>query len=204
MKNYIFASIGIFSSILGLAQKDLNIKYKLRAQIYASSAIEDTSAFGGFGGSSNIPKFITENFREDGFFLKIDTLKTTVIDRKHNGYKLFIVNKTDSIVRLPASDSRLSVVAQAYIDNKWQDIEYLPSSWCGNSYHIVSIMPNQYWEFEIPKFVGKINTRLRYQIYLGKEKKYLYSNEILASINKKQLQVKQGHEPQGLMDPYND
>ena len=38
---------------------------------------------------------------------------------------------------------------------------------------------------------------------IGNEK-YIYSNEILASINKSQLKQKQGHKRNGIMDPYND
>jgi hypothetical protein len=34
--------------------------------------------------------------------------------------------------------------------------------------------------------------------------KFIYSNEIETSINKGQLTKKEGHKPNGIMDPYND
>ncbi len=38
---------------------------------------------------------------------------------------------------------------------------------------------------------------------IGNEK-YIYSNEILAGINKRQLKHKQGYKPDEIMNPYND
>lgn len=193
------------STTFGQKKEDLNIGFMLRGHIYAKSSIEDTTALGGFGGSDNLPKKINQNLviGSSGLLLKIDTTQTTTINDKYNGYKLYIANKTDTIVRLEASDSRLSVIAEVFFQGEWKPIEYLPSSWCGNSYHDVYLKQNEYWEFDIPKFSGKIKTKLRYKLILGKGD-YLYSNEILTSINKGQLKNKQGHKPNGIMDPYND
>lgn len=189
----------------GQTKKDLNIDFMLRGNIYAQSSIEDSTALGGFGSSENSPKIInSENdFSENGLFLKIDTIKLATINDKFNGYKFYIVNKSDSITKLDASDSRLYVVGEVLYKNEWKPIEYLPSSTCGNSYHEVYLKQNEYWEFTVPKFSGKIKSKLRYRLMLG-EKKYIYSNEILTSINKNQLKQKQGHKPNGIMDPYND
>lgn len=189
----------------GQKKQDLNINFMLRGHIYAKSSIVDTTALGGFGGSDNLPQEINESLTlaTNGLLLKIDTIQTTTINDKYNGYKLYIANKTDTIVRLDASDSRLSVIAEVFYKGAWKSIEYLPSSWCGNSYHDVYLKQNEYWEFDIPKFTGKIKTKLRYKLILGKDK-YLYSNEIFTSINKGQLKNKEGHKPNGIMDPYND
>jgi len=193
------------STTFGQKKQDLNIDFMLRGHIYAKSSIIDTTALGGFGSSDNLPKKINENLTlaSSGMLLKIDTTKTTTINDKYNGYKLYIANKTDTIVRLDASDSRLSVIAEVFYKGEWKPIEYLPSSWCGNSYHDVYLKQNEYWEFDIPKFTGKIKTKLRYKLILGKDK-YLYSNEIQTSINIGQLENKEGHKPNGIMDPYND
>ncbi|RZJ65874.1 MAG: hypothetical protein EOO50_12195 [Flavobacterium sp.] len=203
MKYFLTFLIATFAGYESIAQQDLNIEYKLRGHVYAASSVKDTTALGGFGGSDNFPKPTLQKFSDNGFFLKIDTTQTVSLSKKFNGYKLYIVNASDKIVELEASDSRLPAVAQVFLNNKWQDIEYLPSSWCGNSYHKVFIEPNQYWEFEVPKFSGKLQTKLRYKLEIS-EGKFIYSNEIKASVNKKQLTAKEGHEPQGLMDPYND
>ena len=193
------------SATFGQKKQDLNIDFMLRGHLYAKSSIIDTTALGGFGSSDNLPKKINENLTlaSSGLLLKIDTTKTTTINDKYNGYKLYIANKTDTIVRLDASDSRLNVIAEVFYKGEWKPIEYLPSSWCGNSYHDVYLKQNEYWEFEIPKFTGEIKTKLRYKLILGKDK-FLYSNEIQTSINKGQLENKQGHKPNGIMDPYND
>lgn len=193
------------STAYGQTKKDLKIDFMLRGHIYAQSSIEDTTALGGFGGSDNLPKLITaENtFSENGLFLKIDTTKITTLNDRINGYKLFIGNKSDSTVKLDASDSRLYVIAEVLYKSEWKPIEYLPSSWCGNSYHDVFLKQNEYWEFVIPKFSGKIKTKLRYRLMISKDN-YLYSNEIETSINKGQLTKKEGHKPNGIMNPYND
>lgn len=201
--------LAIFSLLISIAfgqsKNDLNINFMLRGHIYAHSSIVDSTAIGGFGGSDNFPKLIdnTNEFSEKGLFLKIDTTKVVTIDKKFNGYKFYIGNKSDTIVELDASDSRLNVIAEVFYKGEWKPIEYLPSSWCGNSYHYVYLKQNEYWEFETPKFAGRIKTKLRYKLILGKDK-FLYSNEIQARINKGQLKNKEGHKPSGIMDPYND
>lgn len=200
-----FALLVTSLSSFGQTKKDLNINYKLRGQIYAKSSIEDTTAAGGFGSSDNFAKQINDSikFSETGIFLKIDTAKIISIADKFNAYSLYLGNKTNSTLILEASDSRLSVVAEAFYKNKWKTIEYLPSSWCGNSYHNVYLKTNEFWTFVIPKFTGKIKTKIRYRLSISKGL-YVYSNEIIASINKGQLTEKQGHKSQGLMDPYID
>ncbi|WP_262148132.1 hypothetical protein [Chryseobacterium foetidum] len=202
----IFVFLLLLSSItFGQTKKDLVIDFMLRGNIYAQSSIEDSTALGGFGGSENLPKIINakNDFSENGLFLKIDTTNLVTINDKFNGYRFYIVNKSDTITKLDASDSRLYVIAEVLYKNEWKPIEYLPSSSCGNSYHQVYLKQNEYWEFTVPKFSGKINTKLRYKLMIG-EQKYIYSNEILTSINKNQLKQKQGHKPNGIMDPYND
>ena len=191
--------------LCGQKIKDLDVNFMLRGQIYAGSSIEDKNALGGFASSNHTPKKITlrDDFEKNGFYIKIDTSKIIVLAEKYNGYKLYIINKSKDIVELNASDSRLYMIAEAFIDGKWKPIEYLPSSFCGNSYHRVLINPNEYWDFDVPRFSGKIKTKIRYRLGL-ENNKYIYSNEISASINKKQLTQKQGYNSKGLMDPYID
>jgi hypothetical protein len=207
MRNIILIScfcMFLSSICIGQSYTDVNVNFMVRGYIHASSSIKDTSAIGGFGPSNNYPKKIDELISSlgGGLFLKIDTSKLIVFAEKYNGYKLYLANKSDSIVSFDASDSRLSVVAEAFIDNRWQPIEYLPSSWCGNSYHTVYLNKMEYWEFGIPKYTGSKQTKIRYKLSINSMN--IYSDEISASVNKKQLSEKQGHQPQGLMDPYND
>ncbi len=184
--------------------KDFNTEFMLRGSFYAKSSIADSLALGGFGTSSNTPKKLKKenNLRKSDLFLKIDNSKEIVVAKSYYGYKFYIVNRSTKTHKFMASDSRLDIVAEAYIDNKWQPIEYLPSSFCGNSYHSLYLKPYEYWEFEIPKFHGSIKTKIRYCLKQGN--KEVYSNEIEGSINKTQLSKKEGSQSKGLMDPYND
>jgi hypothetical protein len=92
--------------------------------------------------------------------------------------------------------------------NKWQDIEYLPSSWCGNSYHTLALDPQHFWQFQMPVFKGSMPTRIRLKLKIkgkGENKdNELYSNEIKASVNPAQFWRKEDYFPNGIMDPYND
>lgn len=207
MKKLIVLLLSALSCTLtyGQATKDLNIKFMLRGYFYAQSSVLDSLALGGFGGSNNLPKEIndTSNFTKNAFYLKIDTTKSTVFAEDINGYVLYVINSTGKVVRLEAQDSRLNISAEAFVNNTWQAIEYLPSSWCGNSYHTLHLKNGEYWEFAIPKYDGRIKTKLRYTLRL-ENGDYIYSNSIIAGINKKQLTEKQGHTALSIMDPYDE
>jgi len=187
--------------------KRLSIDYMMRGYFYAASSIQDTLAPGGFASSQNSPKPVTElknmTFGKETLTLYIDINSQANFADKYQGYKMIIVNSSGETIGLPASDSRLSIIAEVNTDGKWQPIEYLPSSWCGNSYHTVYIKNNQYWQFNIPAYSGKHKVQLRYKLS-GKNNAIWYSNEITAYINKKQLSDKQGHTANNIMDPYKD
>ena len=189
------------------AYKKVNISFMLRGYFYAGSAIKDTVAPGGFAHSDNLPKSIIneisqwENLPELALF--IDTTATTKFADGYEGNKAFLINKTGKIMSFPGSDSLLSIIAEVFHSGSWMPVEYLPSSWCGNSYHTMYLEANKYWEFDVPRYSGKLKTRLRYKL-TADNKKIFYSNEITTSVNRKQFTEKQGHNPQGIMDPYND
>ena len=95
--------------------------------------------------------------------------------------------------------------------NKWQDIEYIPGSWCGNSYHALTLEPNQYWQFVMPVYEGDIKTKLRivlehYQVQNNREprRKYIkvFSAEVDGSVNAAQFWRKREYSPTNIMDPY--
>ncbi|HSY61534.1 MAG TPA: hypothetical protein VK796_06635 [Cytophaga sp.] len=173
----------------------------LRGYIYAKSGIEDSTAAGGFGVTRNTSKKINDslNFSECGFFMKIDTCITTVFAEHVNGYRLFIANKSDTVVALVASDGRLNVIAEVYYQNKWQPIEYLLRSWCGNSYHKVYLKQDEYWVCIIPNYDGKLKVKLRYKLILNKGK-YIYSNAIQTQINSGQLSKPKGYKSQWFIE----
>lgn len=201
----LFIVVSIILKTANINCEELDINYMRRGQLYAQTSIEDKNAPGGFANSSNKAKKIVNSsiFKKNGFFLKLDTNQFLNKSQNTSYNKLYIVNKTKSNVTLDASDSRLDVIAEAYYKGKWRPIEYLQSSWCGNSYHKVYLKQNEYWEFVVPKFKGKIKTKIRYKILLD-NKMFITSNEIYASVNKGQFVNKEGHTPNNLMDSYND
>ena len=169
-------------------QKDVVVHYMLRGYFYASSSVTDTVAIGGFGGSSNQARPIDKAIRfiPKGLQLHIDTTQQTTFVRDYKGYTVYLVNATGTQVGFSAMDSRLSIHAEAFINNQWKPIEYLPSSWCGNSYHTVYLPTGEYWMFKAPIYTGKLKTMLRYKLVV-KGQQSLYSNAVTAYINGGQL-----------------
>ena len=190
--------------------KDLNVDFMMRGYFCAGSKIEDKQAFGGFGRSENFPKPIAPkmNFRRDVVSLIAMPAEAAVFAQKYKGMKVVLVNATNGTVGFPASDSRLYIVQEA-LDQQgaWKPIEYIPSSWCGNSYHTVFLGPNEYWEFAAARYTGKFKTSLRFRLdgqKSGTENITIYSNEFEGSVNARQFTTQQGHNPTSIMDPYNN
>ena len=192
---------------ISFGQECLNVKFKLRGYFYAGTSQVDSTALGGFYKDSNSPKILTSEISKFSKSNKLEIIVKpdliTEFEKGILGFKVFIVNKSDSIKELPAQDSRLYLKRQVFYKNEWKDIEYLPSSWCGNSYHSVFIKPNEYWDFTAPCLNGKIESKFRFELYVNEELT-IYSNEFNGSFNRKQLKKEQGHKPIGIMDPYND
>ncbi len=184
----------------------VDVNFQFHGRCYAYSSNKNAIPSNGEAHSKNFPKNIDESFPKAGFYLVINSDEYIRVDSTKLGCKLYLVNTTDSLIKLAASDSRLSIVAEALNeDNLWQPITFLQSSWCGNSYHTVALDTNEFWEFSIPVFKGSYKTKIRYTLSLGKEGQ-IHSNEIAAFINKDQLDAtkKQGYNRKGLMDPYED
>lgn len=207
MKQHIYTFVFILFGTIAFSQntEEINVKYMLRGYFYAGTDTEDRSAPGGYGSSSNSPQKIGNRIQgEKGkFSMYIDASQSSVFWEKYSGYKLYVVNQSGKRVKVRAQDSRIPVVAEVLVGSEWKAIEYLPSSWCGNSYHNVSINNNKYWEFNIPKYTGSEKTKLRYRLQINAEQT-IYSNEIDVSYNPEQLTVKRPYRPSGLMDPYDE
>ncbi|MDC1161865.1 hypothetical protein OAT18_00325 [Tenacibaculum sp.] len=207
MKNSILIAVGIFVSQLFFGQECLNVKFKLRGYFYVGTSQVDSTAAGGFYADNNSPKQLTSKISKYSKSNKLEIIvKTDLIadfEKGISGFKIFVINKSDSVSELPAQDSRLYLKRQVYYKNKWKDIEYLPSSWCGNSYHNVYIKPNEYWDFTGPCLKGEIKAKFRFELYINEDLK-IYSNEFEGSFNKRQLKKEQGNKPISIMDPYNN
>lgn len=195
------------------ALKPLNIDFMNRGYFYAYSTPKNIEGdySGGWATSPNKPSNITNReFPGKSFSITIDTNAIDTFANRFFGYTIFISNTTTDTVKLNAQDSRLYMKLQAQ-DSKgvWKDIEYLPSSWCGNSYHEVELEPNAFWKFTIPQYDGEMQTKIRAELrYVDNDKpdteKFVYSNVINGKINPGQFWNKRTYYPNGLMDPYND
>lgn len=197
--------------------EELNIDFMNRGYFYASSepAGYDPDELGQM---MSIPQKIIESlgFPKNQLSVIIKTDEPALIDKKWSGCKLYVANTTKKAIEFNAQDGRIYMNLQALDANgAWRDIEYLPSSWCGNSYHIQSLEKGHYWSFSIPKYSGAIKTKIRaaltYNTSTSKSEarsndhtKTIYSNEFEGSINPGQFWRKQDYYPGSIMDPYND
>jgi hypothetical protein len=195
---------------LASAVKPLNIDFKNRAYFYAASPqIKKTSGLGGWAESGNyFEKLNTSHrYKPQKLTVHIDTSENEVLAGKFKGFSLYVVNTMSDTVYFTAQDSRLSMKLQALDkDGKWADIEYLPGSWCGNSYHMVFLPSQYYWKFTMPMYEGKQKTKVRaalaYKSSMNEKEEWIYSNEISGSINKGQFSKLPKYEAGGIMDPY--
>jgi hypothetical protein len=174
--------------------KPVDIKHMLPGYCHAGSR-PDPKAIGGYGNSDNNPRRLTDkSIGTDG---KVSLLalpdQAVPFGQSSRGFRLLLINRTKAEVAFPASDARLSIIQEA-LDSKgtWRPIEYLPRSFCGNSYHRVFLPRNAYWQFAPPSYSGPQKTKLRF-VLQGQQP--IYSNEFEGSINPEQFTKKQGHEP---------
>lgn len=190
----------------------LNIDFMNRGYYYASSKYKkELAGFGGWGGSDNQSKPMTSKINEFPKQLQIFVDHNKKSNWKgYKGMKLYIANASTDTLFFDAQDSRLYLKIQAQNRNgEWKDIEYLPSSWCGNSYHTLFLAPKESWEFTTPIYHGEFKTKFRAQLLYKKTKDQekddiIYSNEFEGYINPGQFWNKREYYPSGLMDPYND
>ena len=150
---------------------------------------------------------VTNQFEANKLSIVIDITKPSNFLDQYLGYSMYVANTTNDSIKFTAQDSRLNIKLQAKNNRgKWQDIEYIPRSTCGNSYHTLNLEPNTYWSFSIPQYEGAIKTKMRAVLiyYNGKKSKKIYSNEIVTGINPGQFFNRLNYTPNGIMDPYNE
>lgn len=176
--------------------------------VWVRSAVEDDKAFGGFGRSGGLPRPITDvidaaRVRPGEVQLIVRGDEPAPSPGRHSGLTAYLVNATDGEVWFMASDSRLSVVQEA-LDGSgaWRPVEWLPQSWCGNSYHRVRLGPSEAWRVTIPRYKGSIKTKLRLRLSRGADGASIISNTFDGSVNPEQFNRPRHHRSRGLMDPY--
>ncbi|HLP28097.1 MAG TPA: WG repeat-containing protein [Candidatus Didemnitutus sp.] len=191
----------------------LNIDFMNRGYFYARSrSREGNDLYDNWGHSSNGSRPITPNIDTTSAQLQlvIDLQRESLWAERYKGAGLFVSNASRDTLYFPAQDGRLDLTIQAKDrTGLWRDIEYLPSSWCGNSSHTLSLPPHEQWEFATPIYTGEFKTKIRAKLQFKKSKDQgsediIFSNEINGSINPGQFWNKRQYSPRGIMDPYND
>lgn len=217
IKDHKFGYINLDGEIIWEGQnktnkKQLNIDYMKRGYYYASSKHKsELAGLGGWGSSENTSKKINSAiFAPNTVQIVIDPNQKTKWAEEYDAVKLYVANTSKDTMFFSAQDSRLYLKIQAQDRHGvWKDIEYLPNSWCGNSYHALFLAPMELWEFATPIYEGEFKTKMRAQLLYRKSNNQenhdiIYSNEIDGFVNPGQFWNKEEYFPGGLMDPYND
>lgn len=200
MRPLLLALCALAAPALVLAGDGFSSRVMLRGYCHGDS--EAWEGLGGHGRSSNRPGPIPEDERgKHEAVVLVARLDRPTDFRGTTGLTLLLINATGERQGFRASDSRLPIVQEA-LDRSgaWRPIEYLPSSWCGNSYHTVFLEPGEHWAFAAPRYEGPFATRLRFRLDRGETP--VYSQELEGSIHETQFTDKEGHTPTNVMDPY--
>lgn len=190
-----------------LHPEPLNVDFMLRAYCYAFGS----NFTNGQVHSPNLakPGAQDKGFQHNQLDIQVDTTQTIRFQRQYQGRAVYVYNTSADTLNIDTQDNQLYLTAQALNPKgEWQDIEYSPSSWCGNSYYSVRLNPNEYWQFEMPIYDGDYATTLRlafsWEKKCSENPKTIYSNTFSGKINPGQFWQKQGYSPSNLMDPYTD
>jgi hypothetical protein len=189
------------------------VDYKVRGYFHATAPIDE--GLGGHASSTNAPIANMGGVYRNGLYAQVFLDEGKTIAKGHDAIRVLIVNGSMLPAKFEASDSRIYVVQEAIgPDGKWAPIEYLPQSWCGNSYHTMTLPPQTHWEFLAPRYGGPFATKLRVKVALGNDDdaspltssvpRVFYSNEFAGAINVAQFSKEEGHTAQGVMDPYDN
>lgn len=156
------------------------------------------------------PGAFIRGFKEGHPGVVVKTDEPARFKEKYTGITAYVYNAGTDTLEIDVQDSRLYLVMQALNPKgEWQDIEYCPSSWCGNSYYDTNLNPDEFLKFTIPVHDGDLPATLRMAFTWKRkwkkgqlETKTVYSNTFSGKINPGQFWRQQGHIPMNIMDPY--
>lgn len=201
----------------------MNIDYMNRGYFYATSITNGHGRRGYYAEPEKISMF--NSFPSAVLSVTADPEHRVELGKGVSGMMIYVANATADTMIFNAQDGRLYMKMQAKDkQGAWRDIEYLPSSWCGNSYHSIALADNHYWAFAAPVYEGSFYTKLRIQLtyvdltdtasikkndgpmldwrYRGCRELTIHSNEFDGSINPAQFWRRPEYHPAGIMDPY--
>jgi len=144
---------------------NLNIDYINRGYFYAYSKPSEKD-LGGFGRSDNYPEKISgkDQFPVKSLSVVVHPDKSDTVGGGYKGIPVFVSNTLRKKIEFNAQDSRLNMIVEAKNTlGQWQDIEYLPSSWCGNSYHTLTLDARTFMEIYYSCLRGRLSHSSAYQ-----------------------------------------
>ncbi|HSU55177.1 MAG TPA: hypothetical protein VLT36_14055 [Candidatus Dormibacteraeota bacterium] len=183
--------------------KDVNLKCMLRGYCFAANPT-NASTTREVAATPNVPRPLGQtNYGAEGrLSLVLLAQQEVPFAKAYHGFRLLLVNRTTTATNFPSCDNRLDIIQEAMQpDGHWRPVEYLPSSWCGNSYSHLTLPAGYYWEFAAPRYTGKLRVPLRFVLNI-KGDEPIYSEIFVGWINQEQFTQKEGHNPANLMDPY--
>lgn len=138
---------------------------------HVGTDVRDTSALGGFWASGNGSKAIPRDMKVEKGAVQLVVAPSESVENVNcagqtcTGIALRLINAANKPLKLTAQDSRISIVQEAKdADGVWRPITTLPGSFCGNSYHQVTLKAGRYWEFAAPLYEGEFETELRFRL----------------------------------------
>ncbi|MFN8361661.1 MAG: WG repeat-containing protein [Candidatus Kapaibacterium sp.] len=158
---------GVSNSVQSPGPSALNIDYQRSGYFRALSANDERGHVGPGFESYREAQSITEAaaFAPNTLSINVHPEMPDTFTATTKGVTVFVANTTDTTIRFEAQDNRLPMIVQALSPTgEWRDIENLPSSWCGNSYHTISLLPKMFWKFISPEYEGNFKTKLRIKL----------------------------------------
>lgn len=113
--------------IFGQDEKKMNIHYMKMGSCFAASRIKTPDATSGFTPSDNYPESLLKATRAQALnkilaqrnniiiALVLDTIQAELFDKSYKGYELYLMNGTNTVLQLNAQDSRLNLLAEAWM-----------------------------------------------------------------------------------------
>jgi hypothetical protein len=168
--------------------KPVEASKKLLRLYLVGTHIKDEEA-GGFAPCDNLPEDLNgKSWGTKGAIAIVAFPAEPVMFFEHRGFTVRVINRTADPVPFKAFDSSLDMMREAKdAEGTWREIESLPSAICGNSYHRVTLGPDQYWLIPACEYTGPIKTKMRLRLKIGKDQPAIYSNEFDGLVTAAQL-----------------
>lgn len=177
--------------------KRIDIDYSITGNFFAASTKDHD-----YAGTGNWPRRITSLLpcpegaaRPAEIQLQVFPSEPQAFRGGCEGIRVVLVNASGKRAHFSGQDGRLQIVQEAQINGRWEAIEYLEESSCGNSYHTLTLEDGEYWEFTAPKYSGSIPVIMRF--HLLEDRRFImtdiFSNAFEGRVNPGQTERHRRH-----------